>query len=708
MHFDFYALSAFVNFIVSISFGVFVYTRDTKDHKNIGFFLLTFFVGFLNFFYFFWITADTATAALFFVRLLMAFLLFVPSSSLYFIIAVTGELEGKKRFIVLDYMVFCLFLLVAFTPAFLKNFHPAVGINYWPSPEPLFTLFLIFYFLNVIYQSYLLLKNYRTSKGIAHLQMKYVSIGIIISYIGGSCNFLAMYGIPFPPVLNILTSVYVILIGYAMTRYRLMDIRIIARKFLFYAGLSVAVYAMFYAISGLYLLIFGSVFSTAGFIVGLAVAPLCILGLYQMSDALMDFINQHIFYSLYNYEETLYKISKELNNYVNLDTIVSILVNNLRKVFGLGKIALFILDQNNTIQNLDAVGFNQASAIAETDASLLVYIFQENKKIIEQDEIKSLVEKEQDENKKRDLLWLQKFSKQTGAFLYVPLLSAEKMIGILILGEKFGNESYAKEDLDLLRTIAYQAGIAIDNAKLYKTIDDKNKNLQELVSAKDDFIRIANHQLNTPLSIMKNAYAMVQDNTLTQKEGIGYWGNALKRMSQVVENFWDTFQSEGQMQSNPQKTDIAAMLRDIVKEKKLAVKTLKKDIKILIQKPDFEIPTVLCDPKQVNSVFSNLLDNATFYTPKGSITVWYELVKSSAFLKVNVQDTGIGFSAEEKTKIGGKFYRAKKAPLYHTDGSGLGVYICKKIIENNKGELTCQSPGENKGSTFSVSLPIFE
>ncbi|MEK7061767.1 MAG: HAMP domain-containing sensor histidine kinase [Patescibacteria group bacterium] len=237
-------------------------------------------------------------------------------------------------------------------------------------------------------------------------------------------------------------------------------------------------------------------------------------------------------------------------------------------------------------------------------------------------------------------------------------------------------------------------------------IKEKNKYLEVAINAKNDFIRIANHQLNTPLSIMKNAYSMVCDGSLTAEKGVEYWGSGLKRILQVVEEFWTVLELEGEVKLNIQKNSIILAIKNAVEDSKKVIATNKKSLEIIINEPDFKIPFVLCDIKRINNVIYNLIDNAISYTQKGMISISYQMVENNKYLKVNIKDTGVGFTKEDKEKIGQKFYRAKNALLSHPDGSGIGLYISKSIIENNKGKLFYESEGENKGSVFSFILPV--
>ncbi|MFA6919191.1 MAG: HAMP domain-containing sensor histidine kinase [Patescibacteria group bacterium] len=239
-----------------------------------------------------------------------------------------------------------------------------------------------------------------------------------------------------------------------------------------------------------------------------------------------------------------------------------------------------------------------------------------------------------------------------------------------------------------------------------KDITEKSQYLQELLEMKSDFLRVVNHQLNTPLSIIKSAYAMVKEGTFSPKKGFDYSAAGLKRLDDTIHDFWDAYELEGnKMKMNPAQTDIGQIVNDLVKEKQKFQLAQERKIKILVKKPDFKIPLAWCDPKKIVHVISNLLDNAIYYTQTGSVTVNFEL--SGGMLKVNVVDTGTGISETDKKRLFQKFSRGVASTNLHPDGSGLGLYIAKKIVEGNDGELTCFSEGPGKGSTFSFTATIY-
>jgi signal transduction histidine kinase len=239
-----------------------------------------------------------------------------------------------------------------------------------------------------------------------------------------------------------------------------------------------------------------------------------------------------------------------------------------------------------------------------------------------------------------------------------------------------------------------------------KDITQKNQYLQELLEMKSDFLRVVNHQLNTPLSIIRNSYAMVKEGTFPPEKGFEYSSAGLERLCDTIAEFWDAYELEGnKMKMKFGKTDMEQIVAGLIKEKQKLPLTQERKLKITVKKPDFKIPIVWCDPKKILHVASNLLDNAIYYTYEGDVTVSYELV--GKYLKIKVTDTGVGISEENKKRLFQKFSRGVGSTNLHPDGSGLGLYIAKKIVEGNDGVIECLSDGEKKGSVFSFTVPIY-
>lgn len=241
-----------------------------------------------------------------------------------------------------------------------------------------------------------------------------------------------------------------------------------------------------------------------------------------------------------------------------------------------------------------------------------------------------------------------------------------------------------------------------------KDLQEKSKYLKELLEIKTDFLRVANHQLNTPISVMKNCFAMIKDGSYSTDKAYPLMEKTVERISSTVSDFWNAYELEGErMKMEPQKMDLAEIVNRLIAEKQRLQIAQERKLEIKVQEPSQKIPFVWCDYKKIVHVISNLLDNAVFYTRRGSIMVYYELL-DNGYLKVNIKDTGVGIADDDKNKMFQKFSRGKHATDLRPDGSGLGLFIAKKIIEGNNGEITFSSEGIDRGSTFGFTLPIYK
>jgi len=241
-----------------------------------------------------------------------------------------------------------------------------------------------------------------------------------------------------------------------------------------------------------------------------------------------------------------------------------------------------------------------------------------------------------------------------------------------------------------------------------KDIQEKSRYLQELLNIKSDFLRVVNHQLNTPISVVMGAFSMMDEKIWDPDKSMEVIKAGFERIIQTVQDFWDAYELEGEkMEMKPDQTDITAIVEKLILEKQKIPLAIQRKLIVTVDKSSFKNPTVWCDGKKITHVISNLLDNAIFYTEQGSVIVNYELVDGKYF-KINVIDTGAGISAEDKKILFQKFSRGRGGSLLHPDGSGLGLYISKKIVEGNNGEMTCTSKGAGRGSTFSFTVPIYQ
>jgi signal transduction histidine kinase len=148
------------------------------------------------------------------------------------------------------------------------------------------------------------------------------------------------------------------------------------------------------------------------------------------------------------------------------------------------------------------------------------------------------------------------------------------------------------------------------------------------------------------------------------------------------------------------KGDIVKLVKDILGDFKLEAKTKKLQLKFV--KAEKEIKPFVFDPGKIHEVISNLLDNALKYTEKGQIEVKMENLKEK--VRIIVSDSGQGMSEQELEYVFEKFRRGVDSSSLNTEGTGLGLYVCRKIVDAHKGKIYAESDGPGKGSRFVVEL----
>jgi signal transduction histidine kinase len=229
--------------------------------------------------------------------------------------------------------------------------------------------------------------------------------------------------------------------------------------------------------------------------------------------------------------------------------------------------------------------------------------------------------------------------------------------------------------------------------------------MQEIDKLKYEFVNVVTHKFRTPLTYIKWATEMLKTAKEPEeiKEAAEKIGIANGRLVELTDILISTAQEdETHYLYSKEKIDIQKLLAPIIVAAKPDME--QKQIQLL-EHYDENLPLVAVDIKRMQSVLQVLIENAIMYSPAGkSITI--SLYKSGKRLILSVTDEGIGISKENLAHMFTKFFRTRDAKHADTEGLGIGLYMAKKIVARHNGTLEVTSPGEGRGATFSISLPL--
>jgi signal transduction histidine kinase len=293
------------------------------------------------------------------------------------------------------------------------------------------------------------------------------------------------------------------------------------------------------------------------------------------------------------------------------------------------------------------------------------------------------------------------------ARLTVPLVSIDKVVGALVIRRKQpGN--FPKGTIHLLQTFAAQSVLAIQNARLFREIEDKSRQLQLASENKSQFVSSMSHELRTPLNAIIGLTDMLVKNaarfgTEKAQEPLQRVNRAGTHLLGLINQVLDLSKIEaGKLELNPQTVQLAPLINEVIGT---AGQLAEQNKNRLLVEAQENLGSLTVDPMRLRQILLNLLSNACKFTKQGEVTLRASRVSNGRqWVELSVSDTGIGMTAEQQAKLFEESTQADAATAQRFGGTGLGLAITRKLARMMGGDVTVASePG--KGSVFTVRLP---
>jgi GAF domain-containing protein/CheY-like chemotaxis protein len=294
------------------------------------------------------------------------------------------------------------------------------------------------------------------------------------------------------------------------------------------------------------------------------------------------------------------------------------------------------------------------------------------------------------------------------SLLAVALLREDELIGGLVVTRRQAGV-FAPAITELLRTFAAQSALAIQNARLFREIEDKSRQLEAADRHKSEFLANMSHELRTPLNAIIGYSEMLQEDAADL--GVEQFTDDLKKINaagkhllELINAVLDLSKIEaGKMELYLESFDVATLVRDIAAViQPLAVKNANR---LEVRCPD-GIGTMRADLTKVRQALFNLLSNACKFTEQGTVglTVAREALDGHDWMVFGVSDTGIGMTPEQLAKLFEAFSQADAATTRRYGGTGLGLALSRRLCRMMGGDVTVESES-GRGSTFTIRLP---
>ncbi len=563
-----------------------------------------------------------------------------------------------------------------------------------------------------------LLKTRKHSGYKRRQQILLVLIGFIVSVILG-----LIMNVVLPTIFDdfqtakfgpLLTVVLVATTTYAIVKHGLFNIRLVIARSVTYLAL-IATFASVYSI-----VVFGIAYTfinedsvLAREVIPVALAIFLVLtGPYLKQY--FDKVTNRIFYrDAYDPQVFLDQLNKAIINNIELSTLLrraaQVIESNLKCEY-----VLFSVFED-VQQEARYLGTTKKTLDHEEMLSLRKLVLS-SQKVIDVDTVEARHPKLYAMLIKNDIAVLTRLVSSLGA--------GQTATAYMLLGPKKSGNRYNQQDLRVIEIVADELVVAIQNALRFEEIQNfnitlqekvnnatrklrtSNEKLKELDETKDDFISMASHQLRTPLTSVKGYLSMVLEGdagkvTARQRKMLEQAFVSSQRMTYLISDLLNVSRLKtGKFVIERAPTNLVTMVQQELDQLTEAAKGRNLT---LVFKPPKVFPDLMLDETKTRQIIMNFVDNAIYYTPAGG-TIEIKIADNEQSVEFLVVDSGLGVPKRDQPHLFTKFYRANNARKARPDGTGLGLFMAKKVIVAQGGAIIFTSQ-EGKGSIFGFTFP---
>lgn len=654
--------------------------------------------------------------------------IFIPAFFLHFVLSLLDITKNHKALLFFSYAS-TLFLQIANLTGYLATIQTTAAFPFYTKALPCYHYFTFIFSFVVVYSNYLVFKYYKTSTSDKKIQLKYLFLGMVIGFSGGSTAFFPVYNIPLYPFGLFFAFTYIPIISYSVIKHQLMGIDIFLKKWILYLFFSMVIGAPLFlsviAIIGLTLPIY---IKSLLIVVLVFVLATLILKLKIRAELNIENI---IFGKKINYRETLKQLHHAFISQLDLNTLLKTVINTVSKTLDIREIAIFIKSDSGDYKISECSGetFLKHKEWTVKKSSPLYSFINTASDLISPSELFNFF-------KNKHLPDQFYFFQSVNTKLILPFKSKNEVKAFLVIGNMNTDIDFSNEDLDLFRNLATEISIAIENANIFRQIQELNKTL-------DDKVSLRTHELEDALKELKSAQEqIVRSGKLasigTLAAGIAHEiNNALNATVNSAMNlnrFWDKLTQEQELPKDlhhKMETSIGIIHRGMERTRNIVdhlmrfsrkneegfkpdlihegidstLEILSNELKvrkIKVTKEFCDTDLIYCNLSELNQVFFNLFANSLDAIDKNG-HIYVTTTTHDNIFNISIKDDGIGIDSKNLEQIFDPFFTTKPVGK----GTGLGLATSYNIVKDHGGQIHVKSmPG--KGTEFIISIPLVQ
>ncbi|MGD0946657.1 MAG: ATP-binding protein [Candidatus Binatia bacterium] len=682
-----------ISAVLNLLLGVLVLARDRRARLNQVFVLMGVALALWNLNNFVFYAIPDPSRALWWGSILRPGTILVPATVLHLALTLAGTPKSLSRWLLGCSYSVSAGLIVANALGLLVSGARHYAWGLYPVGTRLYGVFIAAAVIQCTLALGVLIHHYHTTTSPRRkLQVRFWLLAAAVLPTGLT-NFLPIFGVPIYPLGHFGSALYAAIIAYAIARHRLMDIDVVVSKGVAYAAVACILIGPAFALMvWLQRLAFGHVqpdFSFAVLLMFVAIAVLFPVLRIQAQSR----IQQTFFREKSEYRTALGSFARSIVRILEHEKLIREIASTLSYTLHVSRVGVWLRDDmRQTYSVRYQLGENSAQAeFAESDE--FVRSLAHSREVVLREELVAGTDV-------AARTAVSELCRRNGWEVCIPLILGEKLLGFIGLGGKRNLEAFSAEDLDLLETLAAEASVALENARLYEEL----KKSQDIIRRADRLSALGTlaagiaHEVRNPLVSIQTFFQLAPQRLHDQEfftTFLGMTANEVKRISDLITELLSFARS-----STP---SLAAVnLNELVERvATLLEPEARKHNLTLTRALSANVPLVNADGDQIKQVLINLVLNAIQATrPGGVVAISTRCVdhQNGAFGQIEIQDTGVGIPPDQLEHIFDPFFTTKGK------GTGLGLAIAHQIVSEHGGSITVDSR-EGHGSSFCVNLP---